>query len=76
MASLNPNLNSIDVPNDKAGAEKSEKNKLESTLDDIYNKLVIEQGVVQTDYSHQFRRNKVDEKMIDSQYQGLYHESD
>ena len=34
---------------------KEEKNKLASQLDDMYNALVIEHGVVTTDYSHQFK---------------------
>ena len=42
----------------------------------MYNALVIEHGVVTTDYSHQFNQQKVAETMKGSPYQGLYNESD
>lgn len=46
------NLHSIDMQSDHG---KEEKNKLADQLDDMYNSLVIEHGVVTTDYSHQFK---------------------
>ena len=42
----------------------------------MFNSLVIEHGVVTTDYSHQFKQDKVAEKMDSSPYQALYNESD
>jgi len=45
-------------------------------MDDIYNALVIEQGVITTDYSHVFKANKVSDKMSGSPYQALHNESD
>jgi len=51
------------------GKEQEEKkNQLASQLDDMYNSLVIEHGVVTTDYSHQFKQNKVADKMKTSPY--------
>ena len=45
------NLQSIDIHSDQ-GKDAEEKNKLGSQLDDMFNSLVIEHGVVTTDYSH------------------------
>ena len=42
----------------------------------MFNSLVIEHGVVTTDYSHQFKQDKVAENMDSSPYQALYNESD
>ena len=41
---------------------------LGSQLDDMYNALVIEHGVMTTDYSHTFKANKVAERMKSSPY--------
>ena len=51
------NMHSIDINSEAAAGAKDqqqqeEKNKLASQLDDMYNCLVIEHGVVTTDYSH------------------------
>ena len=40
-------------------------------LDDMYNKISVEQAVVQTDYSHVFAEKKVDSAMEQSPYQAL-----
>lgn len=62
---IHSQLQSIDVQSDQG---QEEKNKLISQLDDMYNSLVIEHGVVTTDYSHQFKQNKVTDRMDKSPY--------
>ena len=42
----------------------------------MYNALVIEHGVATTDYSHQFKEQKVSAQMKGSPYQGLFNEAD
>lgn len=42
----------------------------------MFNSLVVEHAVVQTDYSHQFAANKVKDRMDTSPYQAIYDESD
>lgn len=43
--------------------EESQRAKLMADLDDMYNKISVEQAVVQTDYSHVFAEKKVDDAM-------------
>lgn len=42
----------------------------------MFNSLVVEHAVVQTDYSHQFAANKVKDRMDASPYQAIFDESD
>jgi len=54
-------LNVIGSPENQSGLAEADNNKdkLTAQLDDMFSALAIEQGVVQTDYSHQFREDKV-----------------
>ena len=50
-------LASVEMHSDVGGLQ--DKDRLAGQLDDLYSALIIEQGVVQTDYSHQFKDQKV-----------------
>ena len=54
----------------------SNREKLVNELEDVFNKLTVEQAVVQTDYSHQFAEKKVNPEMKSSPYQSLHNEND
>lgn len=67
MNALQPpsNFNSIGEQSHMTAVEGGQ---LGGALDDIYNALVIEHGVMHTDYSHQFNPQKVHEEMNGSPY--------